>query len=329
MAPPRNIPTSQLGRDGPQVPKLGFGLMGLSVGYGQVPQDEECMKILDRAWELGEVFWDTADAYGDSEALLASKFALKTVITEDGYTVTVDSSPGYCRETCEQSLRLLGTDCIDLYYVHRVDGVTPIEKTLKVLAELKEEGKIKYIGLSECSSSTLKRAHAIHAVTAVQIEYNPWTLDIEKSSGTHLLKTCRELSVAIIAYSPLGRGFLTGRYRSFDDFDKTGFRRSLPRFSPENFPKNLELVGKFERLAERKGCTPAQVVLAWIMMQGDDFFPIPGTKSIKFLEQNLGGLDITVSPTEDREIREIVDNINVSGGRATIGGSFGNTPAME
>ncbi|RYP13197.1 hypothetical protein DL767_010853 [Monosporascus sp. MG133] len=331
MSPPRVLSTCQLGANGPRVPKLGFGLMGLSGAYGGVASDEERFKVLDRAWELGEVFWDTASVYGDSEDLigkwfrlyperrgdifLATKFALKMSFTDSGPQVVINSSPEYCRESCETSLKRLGVDCIDLFYCHRFDDVTPVEKTVEAMVQLKREGKIKYLGLSECSSDTLRRAHAVHPISAVQVEYNPWTLDIEEASGTHLLQTCRELGVAVVAYSPLGRGFLSGRYKSPDDFEQTDARRMYQRFSPENFPKNLELVKKFEAFADKKGHTPAQVVLAWIMSQGDDFFPIPGTRSIALLEQNLGSLDVKITPEEDKQIRDLIRSIGVAGGR--------------
>ncbi|KAI2632131.1 Aldo/keto reductase-like protein [Hypoxylon sp. NC1633] len=332
MAPPAKLLTRQLGKSGPQVPRLGFGLMGMSVGYGTTGSDEERLKVLDRAWELGEVFWDTAYAYGDSEDLvgkwfklhperrsdifLATKFALGFKVTDAGPVLSVDSSPEECVISCERSLKRLATDSIDLFYCHRFDDKTPVEKTVEAMAQLKKEGKIKYLGLSECSSDTLRRAHAVHPITAVQIEYSPWTLDIENEVGTNLLATCRELGVAVVCYSPLGRGFLTGRYQSLDDFEENDYRRLVPRFSPENFPKNLELVNKFEQFAKAKGYTPSQLVLAWILAQGDDFFPIPGTKSIKYLEENLGGLKATISPEENQQIRDLIGN--VTGLRTTV-----------
>ncbi|KAK7425704.1 hypothetical protein QQZ08_007803 [Neonectria magnoliae] len=220
MAPPGKLPTRPLGKDGPLVPALGFGLMGLSVSYGQAPPDEDRLAVLDRAWELGATFWDSAAAYGDNEVLigkwfalnperrqdifLATKFGLGWKIEDGKFTASIDSSPENCRESCERSLRDLGVDCIDLFYVHRLDSVTPVEKIMGAFVELKKDGKIKYIGLSECSSNTLRRAHAVHPITAVQIEYSPWSLDIENEAGTNLLDTCRELGVAIVPYSPLG-----------------------------------------------------------------------------------------------------------------------------
>ncbi|KAI1373878.1 Aldo/keto reductase-like protein [Hypoxylon crocopeplum] len=346
MAPPRQLPTRQLGKDGPQVPSLGFGMMGLSVAYGEAPSDEERFKVLDRAWELGATFWDTAAGYGDSEVLigkwfklhperrqdifLATKFGLGWKIDEGKVQIFIDSTPENCLAACEQSLRNLQTDHIDLFYVHRFDGVTPVEKTMEALVALKMAGKIKNIGFSECSSNTLRRGYAVHPISAVQIEYNPWTLDIESDAGTNLLSTCRELSVAVVTYSPLGRGFLTGRYKSLDDFEENDSRRQLPRFSPENFSKNLDLVKVFEDLAVKKGCTPAQTVLAWIMAQGIDFFPIPGTKNIHYLEQNLGAVNVQISPDENKHIRDaIVSMGGVSGGRTIeTEAAFADTPAL-
>jgi aryl-alcohol dehydrogenase-like predicted oxidoreductase len=347
MSTPHKIPTRQLGKDGPQVPSLGFGLMGLSVAYGTPPPDEERLKVLDRAWELGATFWDSASAYGDNEELigkwfklhperrndifLATKFGLGWKIENGEFTATMDSSPQTCRESCEKSLRVLGVDSIDLFYVHRFDSVTPVEKTMEALAQLQKEGKIKNIGFSECSSDTLRRGYAVHPISAVQIEYNPWSLEIEDESGTNLKDTCRELGVAIVTYSPLGRGFLTGRYQTMDDLPETDNRRLMPRFSPENFSKNVDLVKIFEGLAAKKGCAPSQVVLAWIMAQGQDFFPIPGTKTIKYLEQNMGAIDVEISTEEDAYIRATLSSMGGASGSRTVGvsNSYADTPALS
>ncbi|KIX03467.1 uncharacterized protein Z518_07019 [Rhinocladiella mackenziei CBS 650.93] len=321
--------------------------MELSVSYGKAPPDEERYKILDRAWELGATFWDTAAGYGDNEVFLgkwfklhperrqeiflATKFGLGWKIDDGGkVNLFVDSSPENCRAACEQSLQKLGIDCIDLFYVHRFDRVTPVEKIMETLVELKKEGKIKYIGFSECSSDTLRRGYAVHPISAVQIEYNPWTLDIENETGTNLLRTCRELGVAVVTYSPLGRGFLTGKYKSLDDLEEQDGRRHLPRFSPENFSKNLDLVKIFEQLATQKGCTPAQVVLAWIMAQGSDFFPIPGTKTIKYLEQNLGAVDVKISPEDNKYIRDTIVAMGGANGKRTTdtGFYYADTPPL-
>ncbi|KAK6387519.1 hypothetical protein LTS17_000788 [Exophiala oligosperma] len=347
MAPPNQLPTRQLGKDGPQVPAPGLGLMGLSAGYGQAPPDEERYRVLDRAWELGATFWDTAAGYGDNEVFLgrwfamrperrqdiflATKFGLGWKVEEEGkISLFVDSSPENCKAACDQSLQRLGIGCIDLFYVHRFDKVTPVEKTMEALIELKREGKIKRIGFSECSSDTLRRGHALHPVSAVQIEYNPWSLDIEGDSGTNLLRTCRELGVAIVTYSPLGRGFLTGKFRSVDDLDEKDGRRHLPRFKAENFSKNLDLVKIIEDLALKKGCTTTELVLAWIMAQGPDFIPIPGTKTIRYLEQNVKAGAIAISSEENKHIREAINNMGgPSGERSTdTSAYYADTPPL-
>ncbi|PVH71527.1 Aldo/keto reductase [Cadophora sp. DSE1049] len=296
MAP--KLLTRKLGKDGPEVPALGFGLMGLSAFYGTPDSDEERFKVLDRAFELGETFWDSADVYADSEELVAKWFArtgkraeifvaTKFGVTagEDG-SLKMDSSPECVKKACEKSLMRLGVECIDLYYCHRV-GDTPIEETVKAMVELKKDGKIKYLGLSEISSKTLRRACKVHHISAVQIEYSPFALDIEHPD-IGLLNTCQELGVAVVAYSPLGRGMLTGAYKSPDDFEPGDFRTYAPRFSAENFPKNLKLIEDLGTIAKMKGCTTGQLTLAWLLAQGNDVFPIPGTKKIKYLEENLG-----------------------------------------
>ncbi|RDW91536.1 hypothetical protein BP5796_02701 [Coleophoma crateriformis] len=346
MAPSTKLETRKLGKEGPEVCALGFGLMGLSVFYGTPGSDEERFKVLDRAFELGEKFWDTADMYQDSEDLigkwfkrtgkrdeifLATKFA--NIVKEENGEMRfgTDSSPAYVKEACAKSLKRLGIDTIDLYYMHRTDGKTPIEKTVEAMVELKREGKIRYLGLSEISSDTLRRACAVHHIDAVQIEYSPFTTDIEHPS-IGLLKTCRELGVAVVAYSPLGRGFMTGQYRSPADFEEGDFRKYAPRFSEENFPKNLKLVDQISELAKKKNCTPGQLTLAWLLAQGDDIFPIPGTKKIKYLEENLGALNVKLSAEEEKQIRSAVDAAEVHGDRyaASMSGAlFADTPALE
>ncbi|ERF76121.1 Aldo-keto reductase yakc [Endocarpon pusillum Z07020] len=320
------LPTRQLGRDGPQVTALGIGLMGLSAFYGSTESDEERLKFLDYVYASGQRFWDTADMYGDNEDLvgkwfqtrgkrdeifLATKFANYT--HPDG-TRTVRNEPSYIREACDLSLSRLGTDHIDLYYCHRVDPKQPIEITVETMVELKKAGKIQHLGLSEVSAETLRRACKVHHIAAVQIEYSPFTMDIEDPK-IGLLDACRDLGVATVAYSPLGRGFLTGRYRSPDDFEEGDFRRFAPRFSPENFPKNLELVDAIAQLAEKKGCTSGQLVLAFLMAQGADIIPIPGTTKYKNYDENMASLKIEVSDEEDREIRKAIENATVLGGR--------------
>lgn len=335
---PPQLPTRKLGKNGPQVTALGFGTMGLSAFYGAPESDEKRFKILDRAYELGQTNWDSADVYQDSEDLLGKWFE-RTGKRDEIFLATkfahkadfsIDSSPEYVKQACDTSLKRLGTKWIDLYYCHRVDKKTPIEKTVQAMAELKKEGKIKYLGLSEISSDTLRRAEKIHHIDAIQIEYSPYAIDIEHPAIA-LLKTCRELGVAVVAYSPLGRGFATGVYRSLDDFEEGDFRRNSPRFSPENFPKNLKLADEVVKLAEKKGCTAGQLTLAWLLAQGDDIIPIPGTKKIKYVEENLGALKVKLTEAEEKEIRKLVDNAEVHGDRypeAMQGHLFADTPAL-
>jgi aryl-alcohol dehydrogenase-like predicted oxidoreductase len=321
------IPTRQLGKNGPQVSALGFGAMGLSAFYGTPASDEERFKVLDRAIELGSTYFDSADIYGDNEELLgkyfkkypeqrkkvflATKFA--NVISAEGkFSVRGDAQ--YVREASDKSFKRLGLDSIDLYYAHRIDKTVPIEETVGAMKELVDAGKVKYIGLSECSSDTLRRAHAVHPIACVQIEYSPFSLDIEREE-IGLLKTCRELGVAIVCYSPLGRGMLTGQYKSPDDFEENDFRRHAPRFSKENFPKNLVLVDQLAAIAKKKGCTPGQLTLAWILAQGEDFIAIPGTSKIKNLEENAAATQIKLSKEEVQEIRQACENADVAGER--------------
>ncbi|KAF2720740.1 Aldo/keto reductase [Polychaeton citri CBS 116435] len=321
------LPTRKLGKNGPQVTSLGYGTMGLSSFYGAPKPDEERFKVLDKCYEEGELFWDSADMYADSEDLLgkwfkqnpgkrehiflATKFANR--VREDGSRY-VDSSPEYAKQACEKSLNRLGLPYIDLYYMHRADPEMPIEKTMQGLKELKQEGKIKYIGLSEVGAETLRRACKIEHVDAVQMEYSPFSLDVE-SPETSLLKTCRELGIAVVAYSPIGRGMLGGKIRSPKDFEEGDFRKMAPRFSEENFPKNLELVDKISEIAKKKDGTPSQLTLAWLMAQGDDIFPIPGTTNLQRLEENIGSLRITLTREEEQEIRKACEATEIAGGR--------------
>ncbi|MCJ1364516.1 hypothetical protein MMC16_003627 [Acarospora aff. strigata] len=342
MAP--KLPTRQLGKNGPQVTALGFGLMGLSAFYGKPTPDAERFAVLDRAYELGELNWDSADVYMDNEDLignwfkqnpgrrekifLATKFG--NVFNEDG-TREIRNEPEYVKEACAKSLKRLGIECIDLYYCHRLDGKTPIEKMVQAMAELKKEGKIKYLGLSEVSSSALRRAHAVHPISAVQVEFSPFSMDIEDPQ-INILNTCRELGIAIVAYSPLGRGFVTGAYKSPDDFEEGDFRKYAPRFSKENFPKNLKLVEEITKLADRKKCTPGQLTLAWLLAQGEDVIPIPGTKKIKYLEENLGALEVKLEEGEVRDIRRAVENAEVHGERypeSFMQASYRDSPPLK
>lgn len=335
-----SLPKASLGRDGPQVNRLGFGLMGLSVFYGAPKPDPERLALLDRAHELGERFWDTAELYGDNEELVGKWIKANPEKRDDIFLATkfavaagtrvVDSSPEYCKQACDKSLKRLGVKQIDLYYCHRVDGKTPIEKTVEAMAHLKKEGKIKYLGLSEISSETLRRAHKVHPISAVQVEYSPFALEIE-SEQVNLLKTCRELGVAVVAYSPLSRGMLTGALKSPDDFEEGDFRKFAPRFSAENFPKNLELVNKLQEIAKRKGLTAGQLTLAWLMAQGDDIFPIPGTTRADRLEENVGSLKVELSKEEEQEIRKACNAAEVGGTRypeAYMHTTYADTPPL-
>lgn len=334
-----SLPKAPLGRDGPQVNRLGFGAMGLSAFYGATKPDSERLALLDQAHALGEHFWDSADVYGDNEDLigkwfkanpskrkdifLATKFALK-----DG---NLNTTPEYVPQACEKSLKRLGIEQIDLYYMHRTDGTTPIEKTVEAMRKLKEAGKIKYIGLSEVSSDTLRRAHKVHPITAVQVEYSPFALEIE-SQQIDLLKTCRELGVATVAYSPLSRGMLTGALKSLDDLEEGDFRRNAPRFSKENFPKNLKLVDQLTSIAEKKGVTPGQLTLAWLMAQGQDIFPIPGTTKVERLKENLGAFDVKLSEQEEKEIRKDVEAASIAGSRypeSFMKACYADTPPLN
>ncbi|KAF2848934.1 aldo/keto reductase-like protein [Plenodomus tracheiphilus IPT5] len=336
-----SLPTAPLGRGGPQVNRLGFGLMGLSAFYGDLKPDSERLAILDHAHKVGERFWDTSDLYGDNEVLLGKWFAANPDKRKDIFLATkfavsqdtraVDSSPEYAKQAIDKSLKRLGLDSVELYYCHRVDQKTPIEKTVEAMAELKKAGKIKYLGLSEISSDTLRRAHKVHPISAVQVEYSPFALEIE-SAQIDLLKTCRELGVAVVAYSPLSRGLLTGAIKSPDDFDESDFRRYIPRFSAENFPKNLKLIDEITAVAQKKNATPSQLTLAWLLAQGDDIFPIPGTTKIERLDENIGSLKVQLSKEEEQAIRKAVEAAEVSGGRypeAMLSSCYADTPALE
>ncbi|EGP83223.1 uncharacterized protein MYCGRDRAFT_77172 [Zymoseptoria tritici IPO323] len=338
------LPVRKLGKNGPTITALGYGTMGLSAFYGAPKPDAERFAVLDKAFDLGELFWDSADMYQDSEDLLGAWFKQNPGKREKIFLATkfancsdaegnrwVDSTPEYCRKACEKSLKRLGVESIDLYYAHRLDGKTPVELTVRELKKLKEEGKIKYIGLSECDSDSLRRACKVEHIDAVQIEYSPFSLDIE-SEQIGLLKTARELGVAIVAYSPIGRGMLGGQIRSPKDFEEGDFRTFAPRFSEENFPKNLELVGRITEIAKKKNCTASQLTLAWLMAQGDDIFPIPGTTNLSRLEENVNSLKVKLSKEEEQEIRKACENAVVSGARypeAFAASCFASTPPLK
>jgi aryl-alcohol dehydrogenase-like predicted oxidoreductase len=298
----------RLGAGGPEVGILGLGCMGMSEFYG-VRDDEESIATIHRALDLGVDFLDTADIYGmgrneelvgrairgrREQVVLATKFA----ILRDGKALLgVSGKPEYVRRACEASLRRLGVDVIDLYYQHRVDPQTPIEDTVGAMVRLVEEGKVRFLGLSEASAATIRRAAAVHPIAALQSEYSLWTRDPEENGA---LEACRDLGIAFVAYSPLGRGFLTGGIRSPEDFPADDYRRNSPRFQGENFRKNLDLVERIREMAAEKGCTPAQLALAWVIAQGEDMIPIPGTKRRKYLEENLGALEVRLTK-EDLE----------------------------
>jgi len=306
--------TKKLGSQGLYASEIGLGCMGMSEFYGP-RNDDESIKTLHHALEIGVGFWDTADVYGPflNEELIGKAMkgnrqkitlATKFGIVRDPSNPQLrgfNGSAGYVKNACEASLKRLQTDVIDLYYLHRVDASTPIEETAGAMAALVKEGKIKGIGFSEISSATLRRAHAVHPVTAVQSEYSLWTRDPEDG----ILDTCRELGIAFVAYSPLGRGFLTGQIKKESDFDASDYRRFSPRFQGENFQKNLDLVTALENLAAKKSCTASQLALAWVMAQGDHIFPIPGTKRIKYLDENVGALNVSLTKEELKEINDV------------------------
>ena len=295
--------TRPLGRQGLVVSAQGLGCMGMSEFYAG-RDDAESVATIHRALDLGVAFLDTADMYGPhtnevlvgkairdrrSEVVLATKFG--NMRGADGSFLGVNGKPEYVRSACDASLARLGVDVIDLYYQHRVDKAVPIEETVGAMAELVRAGKVRFLGLSEASPATIRRAHATHPISALQSEYSLWTRDPEEN----VLAACRELGIGFVPYSPLGRGFLTGRFRRWEDLPESDYRRVHPRFVGENFAKNLEVVARVEELAREKGCTPAQLALAWVHAQGTDVVPIPGTKSRARLEENVGALAVSIS----------------------------------
>ncbi|KIL64879.1 hypothetical protein M378DRAFT_162740 [Amanita muscaria Koide BX008] len=308
---------------GTPVSALGFGAMGISAFYGATESDEERFKVLDAAYEEGCTFWDTADVYGDSEELIGKWFKRTGkrddifLATKFGVTVgakkLITGDPEYVKAAFEKSRQLLGVDVVDLYYLHRADATVPIEHTVGAMVELVKEGKVRYLGLSEISSSTLRRAHAVHPISAVQVEYSPFTLDIEDEK-LGLLKTCRELGITVVAYSPLGRGLLTGQYKSPDDFEEGDGRRIIPRYSKENFPNILKLADGLKAIGEKHGASAGQVALAWLLAQGEDIIPIPGTKKIKYLKENLAAAQIKLTTEEVEQVREVAAKADAANG---------------
>jgi aryl-alcohol dehydrogenase-like predicted oxidoreductase len=305
--------TRVLGKSGLRASALGLGCMSMSEFYG--PSDQaESLATLERAFELGIDFLDTADMYGvgrneelvgkavrgrRDKVVIATKFGIER--KADGTRLGINGKPDYVRAACEASLRRLGVETIDLYYQHRVDGGTPIEETVGEMAKLVKQGKVRYVGLSEAGPETIRRAHAVHPIAALQTEYSLWSRDPEDE----LLPICRELGIGFVPYSPLGRGFLTGEIRRYEDLAKDDFRRFNPRFQGENFEKNLELVRRVRQIAEEKRCTPSQLALAWVLAQGDDVVPIPGTTRRKHLEENVRATEIELSATDLRAIDEV------------------------
>jgi aryl-alcohol dehydrogenase-like predicted oxidoreductase len=313
-----------LGANGPRVSTIGLGCMGMSVFYGR-RDDAESIATIHRALELGVTLLDTSNSYGPfvneelvgraikgrrDECFLATKFGVVRDPSNPS-VLTFDGSPAYVHRAVEGSLQRLGVETIDLYYQHRVDPKVPIEETVTALAALVRAGKVRYIGLSEASVETLERAHRVHPVTALQTEYSLWTRDPEAG----VLAACRRLGVGFVPYSPLGRGFLTGAINRPEDFAEGDYRRQSPRFQGENFERNLALVDKVRSFAVRKVCTPAQLALAWVLAQGDDVIPIPGTKRRRYLEENVGALDVVLTPGELAEIDAVIPPGSAAGAR--------------
>ena len=305
----------RLGRGGPNVSSIGLGCMGMSEFYG-ITDDAESIRTIHRALDLGMTFLDTADMYGDGrneelvgkaitgrrgEVFLATKFAIVRD-PHDPAKRTINGRPEYVKAACDASLKRLSVDHIDLYYQHRVDTSTPIEETVGAMAELVSAGKVRHLGLSEASADNIRRAAAVHPIAALENEWSLWSRDLE---GNGQLAAAREAGIAIVAYSPLGRGFLTGAITSPGDFADDDFRKHAPRFQGENFEKNLDLVRAVTRLAKKKDCTPSQLALAWLLHLGDDVIPIPGTKRVKYLEENAGALEIAFTSAEMAEIDAI------------------------
>jgi aryl-alcohol dehydrogenase-like predicted oxidoreductase len=314
---------TNLGTQGLKVSQLGLGCMGMSEFYG-ARDDEESIATIHRALDLGITFLDTSNIYGPytnevlvgkaisgrrNEVQLATKFGI--VRSEDPAARGVNGKPEYVKSSCEASLKRLNVEVIDLYYQHRVDPNTPIEETVGAMAELVKEGKVRYLGLSEAAPSTIRRAHATHPISVLQTEYSLWSREPEEE----ILPTLRELGIGLVPYSPLGRGFLTGQIKSPDDFEADDYRKNSPRFQGENFQKNLDLVQRIEKMAKAKGCTTSQLALAWVLAQGDDLAPIPGTKRVKYLEENAKAVDVRLSAEDLKQLDEIAPHGSAAGDR--------------